>query len=135
MKSKISIISFVFLLLTLNFACTKDEDESEKTKATIVLKNANNQPVSGIVVYAYSQDTWQVIGDVPLHAEGQASSDSNGNAVFNNIEYTNVFTDLNNNQNTFRFSAHYSLNGVNKRKVVAITFNKGDNKTETLILN
>ena len=45
------------------------------------------------------------------------------------------FNEINNYQNTFRFSAHYTVGGISKTKVVAITFNKGDNKTETLTLN
>ena len=46
-----------------------------------------------------------------------------------------VFNDLNNNQNNFRFSAHYTLNGTSKKKVTAITFNKGEQKTATIILD
>lgn len=129
-------ILFLFAFIGILSACSSDDNSTAKvTKATLALKDASGQSVSGITVYAYDQDTWEVIGDNPLFAEGQAASDANGNAIFNNIEYANSFNDINNNQNTFRFSAHYTLGGTAKTKVTAITFTKGEQKTESVTLN
>ena len=127
-------------LVIVIFSCSKDKEEEVKpvapiTKATLVLKKTTGEVVSGITVYAYEQSKWQVTGDNPTFASGQTASDSNGNAVFSNLEYTNTFTDLNNNQNNFRFSAYYILNGVSKKKVTTITFNKGEQKTQNVILD
>ena len=133
---KMLILGFVFV----TFSCSKDKEEEVKlvapiTKATLVLKKTTGEVVSGITVYAYEQSKWQVTGDNPTFASGQAASDASGNAVFANLEYTNTFTDLNNNQNNFRFSAYYTLNGVSKKKVTTITFNKGEQKTQNVILD
>ena len=116
------------------FSCSKNGD-SPTTKATILLTTSSGKPASGITVYAFDQDKWSIIGDDPLFADGSAASDTSGKAIFTNIEYTNVFNAINNNQNTFRFSAHYSIGGVNKTKVSAVTFVKGDQKTISLQLN
>ena len=86
-------------------------------------------------MYVYDEDKWEMMGDSPNMATGQAASDENGVARFSNLEYPTVFNQINNNQNTMRFSAHYSLNGVNKTKVKAITFSKGDSKSTTLYLD
>lgn len=115
-------------------SCTKDEDK-RNTNATIVLLDRQGRPVKGIVVYAYTEDTWMVMGDNPFFADGQASSNANGEAIFSNIEYPTCFNGINNYQNTFRFSAHYTHNLLPKIKVIAVTFNKGDSKKETIILN
>lgn len=132
--------SILALITTFTISCSKDEDKPTEsvlpvTKATIVLKKTNGDFASGITIYAYDQSKWGVTGDNPTFANGQAASDTSGNAVFSNIEYTNVFNDLNNNQNNFRFSAHYTLNGTSKKKVATITFNKGEQKTATIILD
>ncbi len=118
-------------------ACSKDDDSSDNTttKATIVLKDANGNAVSNVVVYAYEEDNWELNGDETFFADYQASSNNEGKAEFSNIYSDLDFNEINNYQNTFRFSAHYTLGGISKTKVVAITFNKGDNKTETLTLN
>ena len=140
MKLNLFKKSILLLVTIFTISCSKDEEKKTEvvatiTKATLVLKGTNGTPVSGITVYAYDQDTWQAFGDNSTFADGQAASDANGNAVFANIEYNNTFTDLNNNQNNFRFSAYYSVNGVNKRKVTTITFNKGEQKTQSVILD
>lgn len=138
MKTKFLKAVLFTLVIGSAISCSKDNDNgvaTQVTNANIILKKSNGDAASGIVVYAYDQSTWDVLGDNPLFAEGQASSNSNGNAFFSNLEYPTSFNAVNNNQNTFRFSAHYSFNGVNKKKVIAVTFNKGDQKTETLILN
>lgn len=126
-------ILFLFLSLAILSSCKKDEETI--TNAVITVKNGSNSPVSGMTVYAYTQSTWSVSGDNSFFADGQASSDSEGKAVFSNLEYPAAFMSTNNNQNNFRFSAHYSLNGVNKKKSISITFNKGDEKTGAIILN
>jgi hypothetical protein len=129
----------LFALLTiLTISCSKDDDnEVQKpiTSVNLILKKSNGDLVPGIIVYAYDQDTWQVMGDNPNFSNGQAASDTNGNATFANLEYPTIFNDINNNQNTFRFSAQYSLNGVSKKKVTTITFQKGDQKTQNVTLD
>ncbi len=133
---KMRKILFLFLTLGLITACSSDDSSSDNaTSATINLKDASGNPLPNVVVYAYSEVTWEMMGDEPFFSDFQASSDSQGKAVFESIDSETIFHDINNYQNTFRFSAHYTLGGVEKTKVVAITFKKGNNKTETLTLN
>ena len=127
---------FFFLSFAVLTACSNDDStSSSKTKATIVLTDASGTAVPNVVVYAYTEDTWEVIGDNPLFADFQVASDSEGNAIFNDIFSDGSFNSINNNTNTFRFSVRYTLNGNNKTKFVAVTFKKGDTKTQALILN
>src|SRR5690606_6713290 len=99
------------LVLTATSCSNDDDSTSSKTNAKINLTSASGS-VSGITVYVYDETTWEVTGDNPLFADGQAASNDEGVATFSNLEYPNVFNDINNNQNTMRFSAHYSRNGV-----------------------
>ena len=122
------------LLATLSACSGDDSTEAAKTSATITVTSAQG-PVANMVVYVYDETQWSVIGDNPNFAQGQASTDEQGNATFSNLEYPAVFHDINNHQNTMRFSAHYALNNVQKTKVVAITFNKGEQKTGMLHLD
>lgn len=131
MKALRLTILAMTVLLSFN-SCSKDD--SNKTNATIKVTDSKG-PVSGIVVYVYEETQWSVIGDDPQFAQGQASTNSDGVATFSNLEYNLVFNGINNNQNTMRFSAHYTINGVKKTKVTAITFSKGDSKTGSLYLN
>jgi hypothetical protein len=86
-------------------------------------------------VYAYDESTWSVIGDNPLFADFQAASDSNGVATFSNLITDLNFSELNNYTQTFRFSTYYSIDGENTIKVTAITFNRGDDKSQIIILD
>lgn len=133
MKAKLLSLA---LLATLGFAACKKESKPEPqiTKATITLKNASGAAASGITVYAYDQDTWKVMGDDPFFADGEVTSDANGIAEFTNLEYPTTFNEINKNQNNFRFSAHYAINGVNKAEVASITIQKGDHARLTLTL-
>lgn len=106
-----------------------------KTKAIITLKNSANNAVSNVVVYAYNETTWEVIGDKTQFADFQSSSNSEGIATFENIFSEAAFNSINNYQNTFRFSVRYTLNGDNKIKFIPVTFNKGETKTGTITLN
>jgi hypothetical protein len=138
MKTNFYKATLFAFLTVLVISCSKDDDnEVEKsiTSASLILKKSNGDLVAGISVYAYDQDIWQLIGDNTNFANGQSASDANGNAAFSNLEYPTIFNDINNNQHTFRFSAHYSLNGVNKKKVTTITFQKGDQKTQNITLD
>jgi len=133
---------FLFLSFAVLSACSSNDDsasdsavDNSKTKATIILKNASGAAVSNIVVYAYDETTWEIIGDNPLFADFQAASDSQGISNFENIFSDSAFRPSNNFQNTFRFSAHYTLNGNAKTKNIAITFTKGETKSGTIILN
>jgi hypothetical protein len=127
----------LFLSVALLSACSSDDSpsSSSKTKAIITLKNPAGNAVSNVVVYAYDQTTWEVIGDQTQFADFQASSDSQGIATFENIFSDTAFNTINNYQNTFRFSVRYSLNGNNKVKFIPITFSKGETKTGTIMLN
>lgn len=130
-------ILFLFLSFAVLTACSSDDSSSStsKTKAVITLKYSNGAVVPNVVVYAYNQTNWEMSGDEIFFSDFEASSDSEGMATFDNIFTDTSFHEINNYTNTYRFSAHYTLNGVDKTKVVAITFKKGDSKTETIILN
>lgn len=128
----------LFLLIGTLIACSSDDDSGSNDTVTsleLTLEDTNGDPVSGIVVYAYDQNTWSVIGDNPQFADFQASSDSNGVATFSNLTTDLNFTELNNFTQTFRFSAYYTINGNNTNKVTAISFNRGDDKTQTITLD
>jgi hypothetical protein len=132
-----NIITIIFLIGTL-ISCSSDDDGNEQdnvTSARITVQNSNGGTESGIVVYAYDESTWSVIGDDPMFADFQASSGNDGIATFTNLTTDLTFNELSNNTQTFRFSAHYTLNGNATTKVKAITFNLGDDKTDTIILD
>lgn len=120
-------------------ACKKDDEESSKssnhTSAVISLEDSSGDPVSNVVVYAYDENTWQVIGDDPFFADFESASDASGIAEFSNLESPTRFNTVTNNTHTFRFSAHYSINGSDRVEVVAITFDKGERKTGKIILD
>lgn len=116
-------------------SCSKDDDKiTSVTNATVILKNPSGQPVSGIAVYSYSEDSWLVDGDNSFFSNQNIISNAEGIATFNNLEYTGTFFP-NENQETYRFSAHYNLNGVNKKKAIGLTFNKGENKTINITID
>ena len=116
-------------------SCSKDDDKSTSvTSATIILKNTSGQPVEGITVYSYSEDSWEVEADNSFFSNQNVVSNAEGKSTFSNLEYTGTFFP-NENQETYRFSAHYSLGGVNKKKAVGMTFNKGENKTINITID
>jgi len=137
MKNLKTILIAIVSLAILT-SCSSDDDSSSSddiTTAEITLNNSNGEPVSGITVYAYSEETWSVIGDDPLFADFQSTSESDGVASFSNLTSDLTFNEINNFTHTFRFSAHYTLNGTDKIKVKAITFDLGDDKSDTIILD
>ena len=132
-----NIITLIFLIGTL-ISCSTDDDGNEQdnvTSARITLQNVNGSPASGVVVYAYDETTWQLFGDSTQFADFQVASDNNGIANFTNLTTDLNFNELSNFTETYRFSAHYTLSGNPKTKIKAITFNLGDDKTDTLVLD
>lgn len=132
-----NIITLIFLIGTL-ISCSTDDDGNEQdnvTSARITLQNVNGSPASGVVVYAYDETTWQLFGDSTQFADFQVASDNNGLANFTNLTTDLNFNELSNFTETYRFSAHYTLSGNPKTKIKAITFNLGDDKTDTLVLD
>jgi hypothetical protein len=132
-------ILLLFLTIGILTSCSSDDDngpaEDNVTTAKITLNNSSGEPQSGIVVYAYNESTWSVIGDDPLFADFEVASGNDGIATFANLTTDTTFNELSNFTQTYRFSAHYSLNGTDRIKVKAISFNLGDDKTETIILD
>ena len=125
MKKFLMYTAVLLLTAITTFACSKDKDDKDEnskvtTSVTIQLRDLLGKPIKGIRVYAYDEATWEVIGDIPLHASFQVVSDNAGNATFTNLDKGTQFTTLNNNSKTKR---------------VSITLKKGDNKTEKLVLN
>lgn len=130
---KLLLLFCSFALLT---SCSKDDETKDlTTSAEITLKNSSNAAVSGMTVYAYDQTTWEMIGDDVLFAKFQSTSNEEGKAIFSNLDSGTTFNDLNNNQNNFRFSVHYSKAGAAKAKFISITVKKGENKTGLIILD
>lgn len=129
---KILLLSISILMFA---SCSKDDDNTTTvTNATVILKNASGQPVSGITVYSYSEDSWLVDGDNSFFSNQNVISNAEGKSTFSNLEYTGTFFP-NEDQETYRFSAHYTLNGVNKKKAVGLTFNKGEAKTVNITID
>ena len=131
-------ILLLFLTIGILTSCSSDDDnntEDNATSAKITLVNINGDEQSGIVVYAYDESTWSVIGDDPLFADFQVATESDGIATFTNLTTDTAFNELTNFTQTYRFSVHYTLNGTDNVKVKAITFDLGDDKTDTIILD
>ena len=132
-------IIILFLTIGILTSCSSNDDDSPSqdviTSANITLKDSTGETVSGIVVYVYDEDTWQVIGDNPLFANFQAASGDDGIATFSNLTTNLTFNEISNFSQTFRFSAHYSLDGIDKIKIKAISFDLGDDKSDTIILD
>ena len=131
MKKFLMYTTVLLFTAITTFACSKDKDEDKATSATIQLVDLLGKPVKGVRVYAYDH----MLGDETFHATFQVVSDDAGNATFTNLDKGTQFTSVNNETNTFTFSAHYTLNNSSKTKRVSITLKKGDNKTEKLLLN
>jgi hypothetical protein len=129
------------LLLTIGMitSCSSDDDnsntEDKVTSVAITLKKTTGEAVAGMMVYAYSEPTWDVIGDDPLFADFAVASDNNGVATFTDLTTATTFTEITNFTHTYRFSVHYSMDGTDKTKVKAISFGLGDDKTDTQILD
>ncbi len=131
-------ILILFLTIGIFTSCSSDDDnntEDNATSAKITLVNINGDEQSGIVVYAYDESTWSVIGDDPFFANFQVATESDGIATFTNLTTDTTFNELTNFTQTYRFSVHYTLNGTDNVKVKAITFDVGDDKTDTIILD
>lgn len=134
MKKNLLLI-FVIALIT---ACSSDDDsgsDDKITSAEITLINENNEPISGVMVYAYQESTWEVIGDDPNFANFEKVSNDEGIAIFSNLTTDLTFNEISNYQQTFRFSVHYTQNDIEKVKVKAISFDLGDDKSEQIILD
>lgn len=128
-------LPIIALTLLLVISCSSDDEKVAKiTSAKIVVKDENG-PVSNLVVYAFDETTWDVIGNDPSFANGQAATDSDGVATFANLEYPTTFNSINNNQNTFHFAVHYSTTQQSITSYIALTFTKGESKTGTINLN
>ena len=131
-------ILLLFLTIGILTSCSSDDDNSSEdnvTSAKITLTNSNGDAQSGIVVYAYNESTWSVIGDDPLFADFEVATGNDGIATFSNLTTDTTFNELSNFTQTYRFSVHYSLNGTDEIKVKAISFDLGDDKTDTIILD
>lgn len=128
----------LIFVITLLIACSSDDDsgsDDKITSAEITLINENNEPISGVMVYAYQESTWEVIGDDPNFANFEKVSNEEGIAVFSNLTTDLTFNEISNYQQTFRFSVHYTQNDIEKVKVKAISFDLGDDKSEQIILD
>ena len=131
------IIFTICVFLTLA-SCEKDEILNQitfptKTGVKITLKNTSDQFVSGISVYAYTNEVYATNGDNTANANQTIISNTEGKANFSNIEYANTFSGT--NIQSYQFSAHYTLNSVAKTKVVPLTLNQGEVKNLTIILD
>ena len=128
----------LIFVITLLIACSSDDDsgsDDKITSAEITLINENNEPISGVMVYAFQESTWEVIGDDPNFANFEKVSNEEGIAVFSNLTTDLTFNEISNYQQTFRFSVHYTQNDIEKVKVKAISFDLGDDKSEQIILD
>lgn len=126
---KFGVILFVLVSVGL-FSCSKDND---KTLASITLVDQSGNKVSGIPVYAYTSDTWDLFGDDTFFADKSVVSNAEGIAEIELDDIIALFAF--DNQETIYFSAHYSLNNVEKQKFVALTFKEFDEKSATITLD
>lgn len=113
--------------------CSSDDDKKVTTNATVTVKTASGVPVSGISVYSYAENAWDMDGDNDFFANAEVVTDDNGVAKFNNIEYTGAYFDS--NQETYHFSAHFSQSGTNYKKSVGKTVTKGESANVQITLN
>jgi len=139
--SNIKMKKFLLLFLSIGImaACSSDDDSSGSndnvTSAEITLLDANSDLVSGMTVYAYSESTWEVIGNDTFFADFQAASNSEGIATFSDLTTDTEFNELTNYTHTYRFVVNYSIDGTDTSKVLPITFELGDDISETITLD
>jgi hypothetical protein len=126
---KLLIITLGIFLLTVS-SCSKDKNP---TRAIINLTDVSGTPVSGITVYAYDSGTWDAFGDNVFFADKTVSSDASGKCTFELDDIINLFAF--DSQETIYFSAHYTLNSLEKEKYISITFNEGEEKTGAITLD
>jgi len=129
----------LILAIIITFiSCGNDNDiEIKDTLTTLIvnIEDADGNYVADIPVYAYNETTWATYGDDPEFADFEIKSDDEGVAVFNSLTTDEAFNDANGNSQTYMFSVHYTIDGVDKTKERNISFNLGDDKTTTIVIN
>ncbi|MBS1764000.1 MAG: hypothetical protein JSS90_03410 [Bacteroidetes bacterium] len=108
---------FGLLAISSNTLTSCEKEEITKTTTANIKQTSATSTVSRITFYTNDQDARNIHGDNKSFATGQPTSNSDGIVVFSKMDYPTVFNSINNSQNNFRFSTHYSVNGIYKTKV------------------
>ena len=131
-------IILVMMIIGIISSSCKKEDENEdtntgKTTAIITVYDNTNKTVSGQIVYAYDQSTWEAHGDKPLVADKKVTTSSDGKATIELDDINNLFAF--DSQEIIHFSVHYTVNGTETTKNTSLTFTKGSTKSASLTMN
>lgn len=126
------ILSLVCIAL-FAISCSDDDSSTSTTSATVIVKDADGDVVSGLKVYSYQDTIWEGFGDESQFADGSAITNSNGVAKFDDLNYLGTF--MQNKQENFYFSAHYSIGNKNYKVAKGETFKIGQSKTITITLS
>ena len=128
------VILGLMIIGLISSSCKKEDDTEDtntgKTTAIITVYDNSNQTVSGQVVYAYDQSTWESYGDEPLVADKKVSTNSEGKATIELDDINNIFAF--DSQEVIHFSVHYAINGAEVTKNTTLTFTKGSTKSASL---
>lgn len=134
--SKIKLILILFLANAILISCSKEEGDliiTTATTANITVLDEYDEAVVGMNVYAYTNDTWTIVGDKPHFAEGMETTDNNGTALFLLDDIPNIF--VFDQQEIIHFSIHYTLDDLEKTNYTSIIFSEGDDKSATIIMD
>lgn len=134
--TKIKLILMLLIASAILISCTKEDGDEIITNATtanITILDVNNEVAAGILVYAYTNDTWTIVGDKPHFAEETEMTDNTGTAFFLLDDIPNIF--VFDSQEIIHFSVHYTLNGLEKTNYTSMTFSEGDDKSATIIMD
>lgn len=133
---------FKYLLTITVFAlsissCTQDnDDDTIKTTAKItVIDGTDSSPAENFTVYAIGTQEWNFLGaDAHNVAKAQAVTDSNGEVSFNIDDFPGAFSG-NSSQDTYYFLVLYTRGSDDYYAYKGITFQKEDQKVETITLD
>jgi hypothetical protein len=134
--AKIKLLLMLLITNTILISCTKEDNDEIITNATtanITVLDVNNEVAAGIQVYAYTNDTWTIVGDKPHFAEETEMTDNRGSAFFLLDNIPNIF--VFDSQEIIHFSVHYTLNGLEKTNYTSMTFSEGYDKSATIIMD
>lgn len=134
--TKIKLILILILANSILISCSKEDDDviiTTATTANITVLDEYDEAVAEINVYAYTNDTWTIVGDIPHFAEGMEKTDNNGIAFFLIDDIPNIF--VFDSQEIIYFSVHYTIDDLEKTNYTSMTFNEGSVNSATIIMD
>lgn len=131
------LLTAFIAILTISIVTTSCEKKEATKKATVTInvKNGSGVVQSGVDVYMYDETVFKTQGNDPFFAKRTATTNSEGNAVFEIINQTDVLWTPVSSSVDFYFGVVYKISGVNKEKHTVISVSEGDSKSANLVEN